>query len=94
MSLVLIADDEPGLLNALEEVVTGMGHEALGATNGQEALKLARERRPNLIISDQMMPRMTGLDLLREVRSDQNLASTPCILMKRAIALGSVGTCR
>jgi CheY-like chemotaxis protein len=88
MSLVLVADDEPAVLEVLSEVVLDMGHEVLRAADGREALKLARAQRPDLVITDHMMPRMSGADLCRQLRRDEALAHVPVILLSAALTEG------
>jgi signal transduction histidine kinase len=51
------------------------------AGNGREAIRMARERRPDVIVADIMMPELDGLGLLRELRSDLDLRSIPVILL-------------
>jgi signal transduction histidine kinase len=86
MKVVLLAEDEEGLLESLASIVEGMGHRALTADNGEDALKLAREKKPDLVVSDYMMPRRNGLDLLRALRSDSDpdVARTPFVLVSAA----------
>jgi signal transduction histidine kinase len=85
MSRVLVADDEEGLLDVMADVLGEMGHDVLRALDGEEALALAREHRPDVIVSDHMMPRRTGLELLRAVRDDPALASTRFVLVSAAL---------
>jgi signal transduction histidine kinase len=89
LKVVLIADDEEALLEVFASVVTELGHTVLCANAGDEALGLARTHRPDLIISDHMMPGLTGVDLLRSVRRDEQLAKTPFILVSAALPQGA-----
>ena len=84
MALVLVADDEPGMLDLICDVVRELGHECVFAADGDEALQVARERRPQLILSDYMMPGRTGLDLIRALRIEPDLAQVPVVLMSAA----------
>lgn len=81
MSKVLVAEDEPALLETFCELVSGLGHECLSAHDGNEALDLARKQHPDLVISDLMMPGKTGLDLIRALKGDPILAKVPVILL-------------
>lgn len=85
MSLVLVADDEPAVLEVLTEVVEDLGHQVVRAHDGREALQLARTQRPNLVVTDHMMPRLSGLDLCRAIREDEALRETPVILLSAAL---------
>ena len=69
---ILIIDDEPGVIRLIESVLQGMGiTQVHQATDGDEALALllVAGERVDLVICDWMMPGMSGLDLLREIRS-------------------------
>ncbi len=89
MKVVLVVDDEEALLEVFASVVTELGHTVLCAHAGDEALGLARAHQPDLIISDHMMPGLTGVELLRSVRGDERLAKTPFILISAAQPQGA-----
>ncbi|HMA65918.1 MAG TPA: HD domain-containing phosphohydrolase [Chitinispirillaceae bacterium] len=65
---VLITDDELVSRKKLEKHVTSMGHQVIVATNGKEALSLWIKHRPDLVISDWVMPEMNGIELVREIK--------------------------
>jgi len=88
MSLVLVADDEPAVLEVLSQVVEDLGHEVLRARDGEEAFGLARARRPQLVVTDHMMPRLSGLDLCRKLKRDQVLKDVPVILLSAVLPQG------
>jgi signal transduction histidine kinase len=88
MSLVLIAEDEEAMLEIFAQVVEELGHRALRAHNGEEAFLLARTEQPDLVVSDYMMPRRTGVDLLRALRADPRLATVPFLLLSAAHPAG------
>jgi CheY-like chemotaxis protein len=84
-SLVLIAEDEEPIALALSYIVEDAGYRPLIAANGQVALEMARMHRPHLIITDLMMPRMSGRELLAALRQDPDVTSrAPVILMTAA----------
>ncbi len=85
---VLIAEDEEALLEVFAEVVEGLGHEALRAHDGEQALLLARSHAPDLVVSDHMMPRRTGVELLRAIRQEPALESVPFVLLSAALPAG------
>lgn len=84
MSLVLIAEDEEALLEVFSEVVEDLGHRVVRAHNGEEALLLARTEKPDLVVSDHMMPRRTGMQLLHAMRAEAALADVPFVLLSAA----------
>ena len=63
MSTILLVDDEPDDLALFADVLELMNHRVVRARDGQEALELARARRPDLVVTDCQMPRMTGGEL-------------------------------
>ena len=66
---VLVVDDEPSIVEALEKVLAKEGHHVLTASNGREALEVVRRRPVNVMITDLRMPGMTGDDLLKAVKA-------------------------
>ncbi|MCP3103456.1 response regulator [Myxococcus sp. K15C18031901] len=89
MSLVLVADDEPAVLEVLSQVVEDLGHEVVKARDGAEALELARERRPQLVVTDHMMPRLSGVELCRRLKRDATLGDVPVILLSAVLPQGA-----
>src|SRR5688572_4810623 len=76
---ILIVDDEPDSLETLRMLLLDEGFEVRVASSGAQALALIRERPPDLLIVDIMMPAMTGLDLCRHLRADSKRRHIPCI---------------
>ena len=66
---ILVVDDEPSVSDILSRWLVAEGHAAARASNGDEALDALREGDFALVITDIMMPGMTGIELLRQVRS-------------------------
>jgi CheY-like chemotaxis protein len=66
---VLIADDDRLMRALLSEVLAGLGHEVVAACDGREAVDLWRQARPDAVILDFLMPRLSGVDALAEMRS-------------------------
>ena len=67
--LVLCVDDEPGISEMVREYLESAGYEAATANNGGLALELFDERRPDVVVLDQRMPGMSGVEVLAELRS-------------------------
>lgn len=78
---VLIVNDEPDQLTLMGSLLHKAGYSILTAEDGILGLKLAREERPDLVISDVSMPRMNGLDFCREIRADSELKTIPILLI-------------
>ncbi|MGD0265522.1 MAG: response regulator [Candidatus Methylomirabilota bacterium] len=68
MPRVLVVDDEPDFIELLREFLTAKGYEVIAASNGEEALRKVKEDRPHLILLDVRMPKMNGLEVLKQVR--------------------------
>jgi len=81
MPRVLIVDDEPDLVWGVKYALLDEGYEVLTASNGVEALALARQERPDLLVLDVVMPRLDGIEVCREVRRDLRLASVPILFL-------------
>ena len=67
---VLIVDDEPNILLSLEFLMHGEGYAVTTARNGEEALRLAADIRPHLMLLDVMMPEINGFEVCRTLRAD------------------------
>jgi two-component system, OmpR family, alkaline phosphatase synthesis response regulator PhoP len=78
---VLVADDEPHLLRLVKFRLEREGYDVLIATDGDEALELARRERPDLCVLDVMMPKRSGFDVLRELRADPECAGRKVIML-------------
>ena len=76
--VVMVVDDEPRLVTVVEAYLKQEGFEVLTASNGQQALFLARDAKPDLIILDVMMPEMDGYEFMRLHRKERE---TPVILL-------------
>jgi signal transduction histidine kinase len=79
-SRILVVEDDPEIRSILVGVL-GQDYDVLEARNGQEGLEVAARCRPALVISDVMMPVMSGMQLLQALRSDVDLMDTPVILL-------------
>ncbi len=76
---VLLADDERLLHTVLGDVLEGYGYAVLHAMDGEEAVREARESRPDLILMDIMMPVMTGLEALERLKGDAETRGIPVV---------------
>ena len=68
---VLIAEDDPAQLMLVTKLVESAGHVVIGASNGKEALKIALETNPDIVLTDWMMPEMDGFELCCALRKSQ-----------------------
>lgn len=79
-TLVLVVDDQPMMRHLLEKMLGKLAETAF-ACDGEEALRLARQLRPDLIVTDNQMPRMDGIDMVAAMRSDATMPRIPVILL-------------
>jgi circadian clock protein KaiC len=78
---IVIVDDEFGLAELISEVLAERDYATAIAINGELGLALLRERRPDLVLLDLMMPVLTGKEMLRLMRADPDLADVPVVIM-------------
>ena len=71
--VILMVDDEPDILEFLSYTIQKEGYKVFTATNGEEAVKMAQEISPSLILMDVMMPQMDGIEACQIIRKDLNL---------------------
>ena len=81
MAVILVVDDEFGIVKLLEEVLEDEGHRVLVASNGRQALERAAKDQPALVITDFMMPVMNGAELIKSMAGDARLSNVPVILI-------------
>jgi len=81
MSKILVAEDEPALLECYCELIAGLGHECIVAQDGGQAISLARMHSPDLVVTDYMMPVASGADVIRALRAEPSLAHVAVILI-------------
>jgi DNA-binding response OmpR family regulator len=79
--LVLAADDDPDILSLVVFRLERAGYEVLTAPDGDEALRLALERKPDLAVLDVMMPKLDGYEVTRRLRAHEPTSRLPIILL-------------
>lgn len=78
---IIVIDDEPEVRQLVQAILQTKGHEVYCAAGGEEALEEAQRETPDLIICDLMMPRVSGLEVLKRLRRDEELAAVPVIVI-------------
>jgi CheY-like chemotaxis protein len=95
--LVLVVDDDPDILDAICDIVAAEGYEVVRARNGLEALERVRDRRPDIILLDLMMPVMDGLTFAASLRDRYGDHGIPIVVISadgnpaRAASVGAAG---
>ena len=80
LATVLICDDEPALRELIRITLDGP-YDIVEADDGEESLELARKVRPDVVILDMMMPRLSGLEVLTSLRQEKELSDTRVIVL-------------
>ena len=78
---VLLIEDEPNIIEAVSFILSRDGWEVKTHSNGHDAMQAVRDRAPDLIILDVMLPGKSGFDILQEIRSDTVFADTPVLML-------------
>jgi diguanylate cyclase (GGDEF)-like protein len=86
--VILVADDDPDILRFVELNLRLEGYEVLTAANGEEALVVANERVPSLVILDVMMPKVDGYEVCQQLRNDSRTSGV-CIIMLTAKSMSA-----
>jgi two-component system phosphate regulon response regulator PhoB len=81
MGRVLVVDDEPDVLLLCRLNLEQRGHEFLAAAEGHKALELARERQPDVIVLDLMLPGISGYDVLEALQRDAETSGIPILVL-------------
>ena len=81
MALVLVVEDEFGIADLFDAVLTDEGHRVLTAMNGRQGLEMLARERPDLIFTDYMMPVMDGAAMLSAIAADPVLRTIPVVMM-------------
>ena len=81
MAKILIAEDERDIRDLVAFTLRFAGHEVFAASNGEEAVDLAPKVNPDLILMDVRMPRMTGYEACKIMKTDPNLKDIPIVFL-------------
>jgi CheY-like chemotaxis protein len=90
VACVLFVDDDPYTLEMLDKSVQILGHKALLANSGKEALELAATGSPDLIVTDMRLPDMDGLALLSQLKQGFATAQIPVVILSAGPELDAV----
>jgi len=86
-SYILYIEDDQSMAELVRQALKLRGYSVVSAQSGQQGLSMMRERKPDLLLLDLMMPNLNGWDIYRAVKTDQTLANIPVIVITaRSIA--------
>ena len=91
MPTVLVVDDEPAIASLVRDILREEGYEVVTAPDGLRGLTSARAVKPDLVVSDYMMPGLDGKGLALAMQEDPELAAIPLILMSAVLMPAAVG---
>jgi PAS domain S-box-containing protein len=78
---ILVVDDEPEILGVFTLILNAAGYDVLTASTGQHGLQLAREKRPDLVLLDVMLPDLNGMEVCKQIKSDPDLRDVFVVLI-------------
>ncbi|MBN1597190.1 MAG: hybrid sensor histidine kinase/response regulator [Bacteroidales bacterium] len=91
--LILIVDDEHANQFLLEGLLNAQGYNTLVAGNGEECLKILNDNKPDLILLDIMMPKMTGVEVLEEIIRNKELQNIPVLMVSAKTSTSDIKEC-
>jgi DNA-binding response OmpR family regulator len=83
--VILVADDDDDILELVCLTLEQVGHETIRASDGEEALRLARRHRPDACVLDVVMPKHTGLEVIEALRDTEETAAIPILLLTATV---------
>ncbi|BCJ56356.1 response regulator [Actinoplanes sp. NBRC 14428] len=86
--MIVVAEDHEDILFVLQRALERAGHQVVATTDGAAALEAVREHRPDVVVTDVDMPRMSGLELCRAIRADEGLRHIPVVLASGSMLPG------
>lgn len=98
MKKILLVEDEPDILEVIRLILAKNSYSIRSATSGEQAMKLAREEKPDLMILDIMLPGQSGLEVCRQLKNDPDMQDIYIIILtakaqKRDIRAGYAAGC-
>ena len=81
MSLILVVEDDDDIRDYLVLRLERLGHDVVAAADGQSGLELAERRRPDLVVTDWNMPRLTGIELCTALREQPDASDVPILVI-------------
>jgi two-component system response regulator VicR len=78
---IVCIEDEPEMIDLIQLILTRRGFEVTGATGGKEGITLVREKRPDLVLLDLMMPDMDGWEVYQQMKAEESTRNIPVIVV-------------
>jgi len=81
MKKILFIEDEQAIQTTFKDVLGNKEYEVISAFDGEEGLKLIKEKKPDLILLDLILPRKGGIEVLREIKENEEIKDIPVIVL-------------
>ncbi|GAB4493121.1 MAG: hypothetical protein OHK0031_16180 [Anaerolineales bacterium] len=81
MAKIVIAEDEPDIRELIAFTLRFAGHEVVAGANGEEGYELVKREKPDLAMFDVRMPKMTGYEACKKIKSEPEIAATPVVFL-------------
>ncbi|MBV9891466.1 MAG: response regulator [Rhizobacter sp.] len=85
MTTILIVEDNEKNMKLVRDILRHHGHETVEAATGEDGVRLAAERRPDLVLMDIQLPDIDGIEALRRIRRDRSLDAIPVIAVSASV---------
>jgi len=85
MSLVLIVEDNEKNMKLARDILQAKGYETVEAVTGEEGVKLAKEKKPDLVLMDIQLPGINGIEAFKQLRADAKTARIPVIALTASV---------
>jgi two-component system cell cycle response regulator DivK len=85
MSLVLIVEDNEKNMKLARDVLQAKGYQTVEAVTGEEGVKLAKERKPDLVLMDIQLPGISGIEAFKQIRADAKTKAIPVIALTASV---------
>lgn len=90
MKIILFVEDESALQKTIGEVLKQEGYELISALNGTIGLRMAKEKKPDLILLDLVLPKMNGFDVLKKLKENIDTKNIPVIVLTNLEAMNDI----
>ena len=90
MKRILFIEDEAALQKTFGEIIGQEGYEMISALNGEIGLKLAKTKKPDLILLDLILPKIHGFEVLKKLKEDETTKNVPIIVLTNLEGIGDV----
>lgn len=79
MAKILVVEDDPDIMRIMIHTLRAAGHTVVPAYGGEDALRKVKQQRPDLVLTDLAMPKMTGVALIQQIKKDAATKDIPCL---------------